>query len=926
MAEKTSDSTYRINGLYVTPNWNGASDRVAMSCGIGATIKVLRKVGVVIAGDPGATYPRTWNMTARNTILRTAAKVYLYARVERNGVNGMFIWSANIYDVEGVVDENTHAVNNDQYYYIRVGELGTDRVILSLDYGSYGLNAEGEEVEKPRYNWDDLMYFDDVKKVIVFLYDLASVAFKSIILAGKELNRVLTSKDSENESSDNAIVTAGFLQKWLGKIQGMFLRKDKPDETTHQLTMGNAVSNDFHSKDFAAGGFDGKGAGMWQVMEDGAPVGYIESDYMTLRRAAYFRSITIAEVNHIGGEVILSQAACQIAFVVPYDTSGTPVSVGSPDGKSVAFYRCYFEKKAGDREVYNQWRVGDQARCQRWDADGSQIEGSYYWRVVVATSDDEGAEQVEGYHWVDLSNVSGQYASTSCEPKPNDNIVLLGHRGGIYDRTCAQVYSTIGANAPSRRYYEGITSFALPSPIERMEFDRDENGEGHAHWRIGNNTHYVDYSKDGLDIRTSSITIVADGSDKDVNVGEALDDNFRFVTAEETAIVDADGNFTDMLDYSVFEVSRKWGESSQLQEHIGDYLITSDGVTYEFVVDPDDPSEPYWRLSSDKYLLDALNKANDALEEIKSVNKSIVDIHDNYILLANNVVYVNELNGKLDTWSATKGFLVEANFAKMFAAAFDAEGNKLKEAIVSTSVQYDPSTGSITSNINLSADKIDFEAADIAMFSQNFRIDADNFKIDKDGNVTMNNAELNNVLVHGFIYRDEIVITPDTISNYLLDDIQESVAGVIPSDSHAVVLDIRKTGSKIILQGNFESYSKAYLAVVVPSLYPSFSVGKEQLAVVRTMVGEEMLITNNTTRTVRVFGVTKNQGGSYIVGQVMSSEIGGAAYAEVGKQITIKCSRAFAESAYYPYYSIGDEIIFWSITKVISANYHQPID
>lgn len=63
MAEVASDSTYRISGLYVTPNWNGNRDRVAMSCGFGANIKVLRKVSVdgkevIVAADAAGTMAR----------------------------------------------------------------------------------------------------------------------------------------------------------------------------------------------------------------------------------------------------------------------------------------------------------------------------------------------------------------------------------------------------------------------------------------------------------------------------------------------------------------------------------------------------------------------------------------------------------------------------------------------------------------------------------------------------------------------------------------------------------------------------------------------------------------------------------------------------------------------------------------------------
>lgn len=624
MAEQESDSTYRINGLYVTPNWNGNSDRVAMSCGIGANIKVLRKVDVVIAADPGATLPKTWNMTARNTILRTTNKVYLYARVERNGANGMYIWSENFYDVTGVAGDKV-AVNNEQYYYIRVGELGAvngaTRPGFSLDYGKYGVNEDGTETETPEYNWNDFWKWDPVNKVIVFLQAIGALVMKSIVLAGKELNQVLTSdeKDSVDESSDNAVVTAGFLQKWVKKIQGMFLRKDADDSTPHKLTMGEAISNAHHTEQFKAtsGAMDGVGAGMW-MLEDGT--GIMETDLFYVRRAAYFRSLTIAEVKHMGGEVILSAAACQIAYVVPYSAEGTPVPPSEAAPQSPAFYRCYFEKQANGRKVYNEWMEGDQARCQRFDADGNEAEGSFYWRLVVNVGEDE------DFYYVDLSNED--FAEGSNPPKSNDNIVLFGHRNptaATYDRTCAQMYSTVGVNAPSRTYYRLITSYDLTqaSRIEHLGVVDPTTGE--VEWVVGDGTHYIKYNtRTGLDIRTSSMTVIADG--KDVSVGEALGDNFHFYNTEDEA-PRINGKVAEWIPEDGINPSREEWTDAEYPDHVGDYLITSDGFTYEFV---NDTEKGYgWIISSDQHLLHAQETADAAIQNLEDIaNDNIITVQE----------------------------------------------------------------------------------------------------------------------------------------------------------------------------------------------------------------------------------------------------------------------------------------------------------
>ena len=626
MAEQTSDSTYRISGLYVTPNWNGNSDRVAMSCGIGATIKVLRKVDVVISADPGATLPKTWNMTARNTILRTTNKVYLYARVERNGANGMYIWSENFYDVTGVAGDKV-AVNNEQYYYIRVGELGTDRVTLNLDYGKYGVNEDGTETETPEYNWNDFWKWDAVNKVIVFLQAIGALVMKSIVLAGKELNQVLTSQDDENAdyaSSDNAVVTGGFLNRWVNKIKGMFIRKDIADGTDHPLHAGEIIAKRSNAEGsngivrterFSAtsGAMDGYGAGMW-MLEDGT--GIMETDLFYVRRAAYFRSLTIAEVKHMGGEVILSAAACQIAYVVPL--GGTPMNPKPVEELATPkFYRCFFEKQANGRKVYNEWMKDDQSRCQRFDADGNKVEGSFYWRLVVGVGEDE------DFYYVDLS--FADCATGSNAPKSNDNIVLFGHRNptaSTYDRTCAQVYSTVGIHAPSRAYYSGITSYDL-SQAQRPEY-LERDAQGNVEWYVGGfddnsgKEHYIKYNtRTGLDIRTNSMTVIADG--KDVSVGEALGDNFQFITFSDKAPTE-NGEVAKWIPADDIDPSDGWSLEEK-DAHVGDYLITSDGFTYEFVRDDSGSIVSHgWQISSDEYLINAQKDATSAITRLNSID------------------------------------------------------------------------------------------------------------------------------------------------------------------------------------------------------------------------------------------------------------------------------------------------------------------
>ena len=975
MAE--SDSTYRISGLYVTPNWNGNSDRVAMSCGIGATIKVLRKVDVVIAADPGATLPKTWNMTARNTILRTTNKVYLYARVERNGVNGMYIWSANFYDVTGVAGDKV-AVNNEQYYYIRVGELGAlsnnIRPDFKLDYGQYGVTDNGTETESPKYNWDDLMYFDAVNKVIVFLYNLATIAFNSIVLAGKELGRVLTGSDveydhdsgkytlAEGAESDGAVVTGGFLKEWVNIITGKFIRKDKDDETAHQLTMQKAVvrssveTQGYNGKD----SIDGTGAAMWEVDERGEKIGHIVTDYITVRRAATFRNLSIIEVNHMGGEVIISAADCDIAYVDPLDADGNLCSPAD-----AVRFRCYFEKEANGRVVYNEWKRNDQAYCRRFNvAEKSEVDGSFYWRMVL---DVHNATENETFHWIDLSNILDdevpQVALDSNTPKADDKIVVFGHQchrdnpdESNYDRTCAQMYSTVGINAPSRDYYYGIgtltdkygniTPFALPS--SSMEGVGRNNEDG-VYWHVGDGNHYMKYSTEkGLDIRTSSMTVIADGGDKEIDVAEVLGDSLSFFTTENEARKEGEGYVEWMAAAELVpNEADKW-DSSVWKNYLNYQIITPHGITYKLDMNGD---EVMWHLNTDRYLLHAQETADAAvknlddmasdnvitLQEKPRLNDIYTQINEegtnvfndatqvgmrdtdtrvyrvwrsalmamiNYIVsregdvelvkengeqlvvtmqrydsipsvsydvpdvvvspmtpdpTSHKVTYkdcykwyyyrlsqvrqaitvamrrsidnivvngsdvneyvrgeisnlrdglqetngiVSKLDGDIGALATIvhypdesvefSGFVTKSNFASVFSSETSKDGNEVS-AIITAYVDKG------VSGISLSADKIDFAAADITMFSQNFRIDADNFKVNDDGVYVRGEIHATSGTFDGTVKASQGFQLGYKSVRYVEENRDEDEATVLDKGDSVVFVEYRVQGPGVIL-------------------------------------------------------------------------------------------------------------------------------
>lgn len=199
-----------------------------------------------------------------------------------------------------------------------------------------------------------------------------------------------------------------------------------------------------------------------QVKEDGTSIA--EFDYITIRRAAQFRDITIRELRHIGGELAITPAAMVCSKVERLNSKGEVIANG--DNTEPSSFKCYFETKDSDEgstKVFNYFRPLDQARCQQFDivADGSK-KTRYYWRLVMSVGKD----------YIVLSNLAngGMDPLTTSEPLVGDNIVQLGYQGSDDpNRQSAIILSSTSDDAPSQKMYQGISSFSLDGCLVKDE-------------------------------------------------------------------------------------------------------------------------------------------------------------------------------------------------------------------------------------------------------------------------------------------------------------------------------------------------------------------------------------------------------------------------------------------------------------------------
>lgn len=197
---------------------------------------------------------------------------------------------------------------------------------------------------------------------------------------------------------------------------------------------GLAKAKSVEIGDYTDGEF-GTGA---KVYVDDNNSSHLIVDFATIRKKATFNEITVKELKHVGGAIILSAASAVIERV---EQTGND-------------YKCYF--KASDSEgktVENEFAIDDLVRCQIFNlTDGNR----YYWRKVIG----------KGTDYIVLSATDAD--ANSDAPMAGDNVSLFGNTTDK-TRQAAIVISAYGDNTPSITYYQGVNSFDLTDKIIRQD-------------------------------------------------------------------------------------------------------------------------------------------------------------------------------------------------------------------------------------------------------------------------------------------------------------------------------------------------------------------------------------------------------------------------------------------------------------------------
>ncbi len=316
-------------------------------------------------------------------------------------------------------------------------------------------------------------------------------------------------------------------------------------------------------------------------------------DNLHVRNTMTAQTLKIEETTYVGGKLVLTPGS---------GIECTKVESGTFENSSG--YKCYFTSELNGIKKYNTFQVGDLALCENFNNNKHK----FYWREVAEC----------GENYIVLSNVSGKYHSASDIPEVGDTIVQCGNIYGG-ERASAIVLSTVEIGSPFIAQYKNIITFEWTKPVTRLSDDGN----------IITGTLKTDSGKDV----EKYINDTNDTIEKLQEGMQALgDDNFVIWQADYPSPKTDAGTISEELAWDSYAPSNDWG-TDELNGHTGDYLICTDGIVYVFRCINESELVYVWKIVTDKYLIDAVNKsllaqetadnaqetANSAIEQLNKI-------------------------------------------------------------------------------------------------------------------------------------------------------------------------------------------------------------------------------------------------------------------------------------------------------------------
>lgn len=271
------------------------------------------------------------------------------------------------------------------------------------------------------------------------------------------------------------------------------LRKDKDDQTEHNLRMGSAEVDTVlksHDYDNHAGFPFGKG---WAAMkDDGHGASILEVDKLFVRMKAYFAELEIRKISYLGGNYVFSSAGGTIYYVEWLGDKDKVLEKTEANKTLIKTFRCYLYSNDGTTKTMNWFQTDDQVRCQNFGdltiaakpANGvitaTDATTHYWWRrvsgkgsgVIAAKGDNK------NYEYVDFLNKENEYGIGSDFPEEGDVMVQFGNWTNAERQGVIMIVVT-GDDAPAIIEWQNVGANNQHFTIPAKEYSRiSPRGEG----------------------------------------------------------------------------------------------------------------------------------------------------------------------------------------------------------------------------------------------------------------------------------------------------------------------------------------------------------------------------------------------------------------------------------------------------------------
>lgn len=388
---------------------------------------------------------------------------------------------AKEYVKKSMIDPSTYDCEMDADFIYNKGNIRTYEVGAKVNLINKAFFPEGRQSRIIGFEWPlDIPYDHPIytvgetasySRIGEIESKLDSLTYKgqtysgSVVGGGGTSIYVIGVNDKTFPSDRNVFSSQKSLATFLNKTQ---------EETMDYLIklLGGVITDKIESRNFISGAL---GTGFLVKRDPKTGRSYAEFDEIYVRLKAVFESLTIKEIQSVGGEILLTLASIECTKVE--DSSAVPAydsenaRLYDSDGKALfvpkvenGVYRCYFTADDGEKAIINQFAVGDLAQCRQFNIKEGAYTGvsnRYYWRYVVAVGD----------NYIDLS--VDDCAEGSDIPQVGDKIIQLGHRTDPA-RQNAILLSAYGLTAPTIQMLQGINSYSLDGKAVKEEgFDQE---------------------------------------------------------------------------------------------------------------------------------------------------------------------------------------------------------------------------------------------------------------------------------------------------------------------------------------------------------------------------------------------------------------------------------------------------------------------